>query len=76
MVFEKSIKPCRIIGFCPYGPLVENMPLPEEPNERCCKIFGHECPIFYAAEPFVDPGEVTEDDVEAQIKELRKYWSE
>ncbi len=75
VVYTKSVKPCRVLQYCPYGPLVEEMPLPEEPNERCCSIFGHECPVFYCAEPFVDEGEVSDEELEEHFKELIRHWS-
>jgi hypothetical protein len=49
------IKPCKELGYCPYGPLVEDFPLYEdEPTEKSCSVFGHDCPVFYVAEPFMD----------------------
>ncbi len=41
-------KPCKKLGWCPYGQLVEAFPL--EDHEISCKIFGHDCPMFYHAE--------------------------
>ena len=61
-------KPCRCCGYCPYGVLVEDYPLhPEFADEKSlnnlnletgynCSIFGHDCPVFYVAESFVDNG--------------------
>lgn len=43
-------KPCWELKYCPYGPLVEEFPLPEKDDERSCRIFGHHCPVFYVAE--------------------------
>lgn len=45
-------KPCYILGFCPYGPLVEDMEF--EPIEQSCKVFGHICPVFKCAEIFTE----------------------
>lgn len=45
-------KPCRQLGYCPYGRLVEKFPFSETPKR--CEVFGHDCPVFYVAEPFVD----------------------
>ncbi len=42
------IKPCRLLGFCPYGPLVEEFPFNGEGKE--CEVFGHDCPVYYQAE--------------------------
>ena len=47
-------KPCHQLGFCPFGPLVEEFPLKAVPDEQSCTIFGHDCPVFHCAEPFVD----------------------
>ena len=48
-------KPCRMLGYCPYGPLVEDFGFSE--SEKSCVVFGHDCPVFSCAEPFVDDGE-------------------
>jgi hypothetical protein len=59
-------KPCRVLSFCPYGPLVEQFPAPRDARltrtyshpvevaETVCAVFGHVCPVFWTAEPFVD----------------------
>lgn len=48
---EQIPKPCKICGFCPYGPMVEMFPLHEPGHEKMsCDIFGHDCPAFYNAE--------------------------
>jgi hypothetical protein len=47
-------KPCNKLGWCPYGPLIENFPLKEKPDKISCSIFGHDCPAFTMAEGFVD----------------------
>lgn len=54
-------KPCWEIKYCPYGPLVEDFPLRPESTEddgRSCRIFGHDCPVFYVAEPFTETKEL------------------
>lgn len=43
-------KPCLKLGYCPYGVLVEEFPLKDKRTNKSCKIFGHECPVFYVAE--------------------------
>lgn len=58
-------KPCFDLDWCPYGPLVEQMPLtgadlaaegwPTDRNHVGCEVFGHICPAYLVAEPFVDP---------------------
>jgi len=52
----KIEKPCRRLGYCPYGPLVENFPLLKVPNDESCSEFGHQCPVYTCAEGFVDDG--------------------
>ncbi len=63
-------KPCHKCGFCPYGALVEEFPLHPEFKDVSdedlnnlgdkintgynCTVFGHDCPVFYQAEPIVE----------------------
>jgi len=51
-------KPCWEIKYCPYGPLVEEFPLKRIPDEKSCRIFGHDCPVFYVAEPLTETKEL------------------
>jgi hypothetical protein len=51
-------KPCWELKYCPYGPLIENFPLSEKNTERSCRIFGHDCPVFYVAEPLTETKEL------------------
>jgi hypothetical protein len=51
-------KPCWELRYCPYGPLVEDFPLPEVDTHRSSRIFGHECPVFFTAEPFTETKEL------------------
>lgn len=62
-------KPCKKLGYCPYGKLVEYFPLhgkqvqwngiklewikPKE-NALSCKLFGHDCPVYYVAEDMTE----------------------
>ena len=41
--------PCVGLGYCPYGPLVENFPMSDDVLTGC-RVFGHECPVFTMAE--------------------------
>jgi len=70
--FPKEIeRPCGVLSWCPYGPLVEQFPLAGdgpgayhphiEPLE--CGVFGHDCPVFYMAEPFADLDAIAENCV-------------
>jgi len=50
-------KPCHKLGFCPYGQLVEEFPIqhPEITKKGMpCETFGHDCPVFYLAEPMTE----------------------
>lgn len=51
-------KPCWEIKYCPYGPIVEEFPIKEKADEKSCIIFGHDCPVFYAAEPLTETKEL------------------
>ena len=51
-------KPCWEIEYCPYGPLVENFTLKHDRDEKSCRIFGHDCPVFYVAEPLTETKEL------------------
>ena len=51
-------KPCWEIKYCPYGPLVEEFLLRSKPDEKSCRIFGHDCPVFYVAEPLTETKEL------------------
>lgn len=56
------VKPCRMLCFCPFGTLVEDMPIYETARPSTCAVFGHECPAFVYAEPFIDFSEDEEGD--------------
>ncbi|MHB1463599.1 MAG: HNH endonuclease [Thermoleophilia bacterium] len=51
-------KPCWELKYCPYGPLVEEFPLKEDGDDRSCRIFGHDCPVFTMAEPLTETKEL------------------
>jgi hypothetical protein len=51
-------KPCWEIKYCPYGPIVEEFPIKKERDSQSCRIFGHDCPVFYVAEPFTETKEL------------------
>jgi len=60
--WEKRVKavckPCWEIKYCPYGPFVEDFPNKENPDEKSCRIFGHDCPVFYVSEPLTETKEL------------------
>jgi hypothetical protein len=37
IVFKYAIKPCKFCGFCPYGQLVEDFPVPDIPRSEAIK---------------------------------------
>src|SRR5206468_6967300 len=51
-------KPCWELKYCPYGPLVEQFPLQSTPDDKSCRIFGHDCPVFHVAEPLTETREL------------------
>lgn len=52
-------KPCWEIKYCPYGSLVEYMPiLKATDGKKICRIFGHVCPVYITAEPFTETKEL------------------
>lgn len=51
-------KPCWEVKYCPYGPLVEEFPFADDDDDRRCRIFGHQCPVFHVAEPFTETKEL------------------
>jgi hypothetical protein len=51
-------KPCWELKYCPYGPLVEDFPLKERRDDRSCRNFGHDCPVFTCNEPITEGEEL------------------
>jgi len=56
-------KPCKKLAYCPYGQLIEEFPLRDEPSKLSCTTengaiiqFGHDCPVHYHAELVAKPG--------------------
>ena len=48
-------KPCYKLGYCPYGQLVEVFNLRKKADKKIsCKIFGHDCPVFFHAENIME----------------------
>ena len=76
--WKNAIKPCLMIWFCPYGPLVEDLPSSED--KKLCEEFGHDCPVFYYAEPFMEDIDKNKDEETLQkeyiefIRELRSFY--
>ncbi|MFC1790676.1 HNH endonuclease [Patescibacteria group bacterium] len=64
-------KPCWEMRYCPYGPLVEDFPLELKPSEKSCRIFGHDCPVFYVAEPLTETKELR--NISRKIKRATQF---
>ena len=45
-------KPCHELGYCPYGQVIEEFPFSK--TKRSCKVFGHDCPVYYMAELIIE----------------------
>lgn len=43
-------KPCHLYGWCPYGSLGDEFFIRELDYKYGCKIYPHDCPVFYHAE--------------------------
>ena len=70
-IWKHAVKPCKIMAFCPYGQLVEMYPLQTPRNKiMSCSEFGHDCPVFYLAEIFIDCPLATEEETERWNNEL------
>ena len=55
IVDRDAEKPCHVLKYCPYGPLVEEYPLREKRDPKySCTVFGHDCPVFYQKEGFCE----------------------
>lgn len=50
IIDSNAKKPCHRLGWCPYGKLVEEFPIRKQVNEYTCKVFHHDCPIYYQVE--------------------------
>ncbi|SKC86849.1 HNH endonuclease [Ohtaekwangia koreensis] len=64
-------KPCWELKYCPYGPLVEDFPLKEKRDDKSCRIFGHDCPVFTMAEPFTETKELR--NISRQIPRVTQF---
>lgn len=71
IIVESSLKPCYILNYCPYGTLIEEYKLRKNPNKYSCKLFGHDCPIYYLAEPMVEfssENDLTREEITIKMK--------
>ena len=51
IIAKRIEKPCHILDWCPYGSLGDEFYIRESDYIYGCKIFPHDCPVFYHAEP-------------------------
>jgi hypothetical protein len=70
IIDKNATKPCHRLGFCPYGSIVEEFPIRDQESDFTCKIFFHDCPIFYCIEYSAEKYNL--EDYEREIKELYK----
>lgn len=47
IVVEYIAKPCWLLDWCPYGALVEDFRIRNLGSKFTCKVFDHDCPVFY-----------------------------
>jgi hypothetical protein len=51
-------KPCWELKHCPYGPLIEEFPLKIKFDNKSCRVYGHDCPVFTCNEPLSEGEEL------------------
>jgi len=68
IIDKNAKKPCHRLGWCPYGKLVEEFPIREQVNDFTCKVFPHDCPIFYHIE--FTSEKYSQEDYEKEIEIL------
>ena len=68
IIDKNAKKPCHRLGWCPYGKLIEEFPIREQLNDFTCKVFQHDCPIFYHIEYTSE--KYSQEDYEKEIEIL------
>jgi len=68
IIDQNAKKPCHRLGWCPYGKLVEEYPIREQISDYTCKVFHHDCPIYYQVEYTSE--EYGQDDYEKEVENL------
>jgi len=72
---KELITPCNVLMYCPYGQLVEMYPLPKNRGRMSCKVFGHNCPAYYQAEPVTEDKDVLLEDEQKFVTGMyRKFY--
>ena len=69
---DKFMKPCKILSWCPYGALVEDFWSRMEESECTCRVFDHDCPVFYVAEDFNEDSKSLPDIKPKLINSLKE----
>jgi hypothetical protein len=70
IVDRNAKKPCHRLGYCPYGSIIEEFPIRDGTSDFTCKIFRHDCPIFYCIEYSAEKYNL--EDYKREIEELYK----
>ena len=81
MVDESMRKPCYTLDWCPYGGLVEAFRIRKEITRFTCKVFGHDCPVFYISQKVVETSnnkpeyspQLLHEAKRIRFKHLKKY---
>jgi len=79
IVNDNAKKPCYNLNWCPYGGLTEAFRIRRKQTKYTCKIFGHDCPVFYISEEITEdskkfPEQKLSDTVERiRFRHLSKY---
>ena len=76
IVNELATKPCWILDWCPYGPLVEDFMIRTEENDYTCEIFKHDCPVFYVSEEITEKSDSlpqTSEKLSDNLKNCRAF---
>ncbi len=62
-------KPCRTLHWCPYGSLGDAFQRKKDNKKIMCKIYPHNCPVFYNAQVFIDDYSLWSDEEKEMMKE-------
>jgi hypothetical protein len=50
IIYENGEKPCHLLGWCPYGALVECFMVRNLDSKFTCMVYDHDCPVFYVSQ--------------------------
>ncbi|MFX0074294.1 MAG: hypothetical protein ACFE96_02550 [Candidatus Hermodarchaeota archaeon] len=68
IISKEAKKPCHRLNWCPYGKMVESFPVREQENQYSCKVFHHDCPVFYYIENLAEKYNI--EEYEKEIEQL------